>query len=72
MHKVVLPKVFEDWIEANSAPSWVNNSREIHRKRITFLYTKFKKAKSEFWASAIEDYTGISYDYKNIDCVGNN
>lgn len=70
--KMKLPPVFEKWIMENGDPSWVNNSRDIYRRQLTFLYGKWKTSKNEFWAGKIEDMTGISYDYKQTDCVGNN
>ena len=71
MSKVELPKVFIDWINENSAPTYVNNSRKIYTAQLTFLYGKWLKGKNEYWAGQIEDMTGISYDYKNTDPVGN-
>jgi len=68
----MLPQVFKNWIDQNSAPSYINNSRDIHTKRITFMYKKWRERKNEYWARQLEDYTGISYDYKGIDSVGNN
>ena len=66
-----LPKVFIDWINENSQPSHINNSRRIYTRKITFLYNKFRKSPSEYWANELENLTGISHDFKNIDVVGN-
>lgn len=66
-----LPEVFNRWILENTDSPAVNNSRKIMRSKLTFLYNKFMKGKNEYWASEIENLTGISYDYKNTDVVGN-
>jgi hypothetical protein len=67
-----LPNVLKQWITDNSDPSYQNNSRSILTKKLTFLYTKFQHGKNEYWADQIERMTGISYDYKGTDSVGNN
>ncbi len=62
-----LPKVFRDWIKNYTDSPMINNSRDIRRKKITFLYNKFQESKNEYWARQLEDLTGICADYNNTD-----
>jgi hypothetical protein len=66
-----LPKVFTDWIAENTDSPFVNNSRRIMTRKLHFLYNKFHKSKNEYWATQIENITGIGCDYKNTDSVAN-